>query len=311
MSQSPPISARVFQRHQSQIARDLLATLKPIRSLDDQHERQCRQWTHSGMGQQALGLRTLLHFLLDRLRQLRDRRVQSIQQLQQILPSPARPRSESKCLQLLSSRFPKQFLLAAETFVQGHRLQLVHHPRARLHHAVPVPHQLSQISILPTRYPDPWKVILPQQAQNVLCILAVRLLLAFPLPVNLGGVPDPHLDVQFCQQSLEPARMSTSLHPHAHPFSLGRQLTVEFLCSLRVLQSPLLQFPGFGIHKSNLLKGRVVICSYNDHCSAPFSRAFWLVGTTKVYPGPGSRHCHEINYSCNSWRTSVSALQQS
>src|SRR5229473_7496790 len=23
----------------------------------------------------------------------------------------------------------------------------------------------------------------------------------------------------------------------------------------------------------------------------------WLVGTTKVYPGPGSRHCHGINYT--------------
>jgi len=38
----------------------------------------------------------------------------------------------------------------------------------------------------------------------------------------------------------------------------------------------------------------MVVCSYNDHCSAPFSRAFWLVGTTKVYSGPGSRHCHGI-----------------
>jgi hypothetical protein len=25
----------------------------------------------------------------------------------------------------------------------------------------------------------------------------------------------------------------------------------------------------------------------------------WLVGTTKVYPGPGSRHCHGINYTQN------------
>jgi hypothetical protein len=36
-------------------------------------------------------LGTLLHFLLDRLRQLGNRRVQPIQQLQQILPSPAGP----------------------------------------------------------------------------------------------------------------------------------------------------------------------------------------------------------------------------
>ncbi len=35
MSQSSPIPARVLQRYQSQIARDLLATLKPILSPDD------------------------------------------------------------------------------------------------------------------------------------------------------------------------------------------------------------------------------------------------------------------------------------
>src|SRR5258708_20302272 len=35
MPQSSPIPARVLQRYQSQIARDLLATLKPIRSPDD------------------------------------------------------------------------------------------------------------------------------------------------------------------------------------------------------------------------------------------------------------------------------------
>src|SRR4029077_10682172 len=80
--------------------------------------------------------------------------------------------------------------------------------------------------------------------------------------------PDPQLKLQFAQQSLEPARMSTGLHPHAYLLSLGRQLTVELLRGLAVLQSPLLQFPAFGIHKSNLLKGRVVIASYNDHCSA-------------------------------------------
>src|SRR5579863_1549486 len=115
----------------------------------------------------------------------------------------------------------------------------------------------------------------------MLCILAIRLLLAFPLPSDLGGIPDPQLEVQFRQQSLEPARMPTGFHAQAHLLSLGREIAVELLRSLRVLQSPLLQFPRFGIHKSNLLKGRVVICSYNDHRSAPFSRAFWLASTAK------------------------------
>src|SRR6266404_6449721 len=99
----------------------------------------------------------------------------------------------------------------------------------------------------------------------MLCVLAIRLLLAFALPGDLGGVPDPQLKAQFRQQSLEPARMSTGFHPHPHLLSLGRELTVELLRCLGMVQSPLLQFPSFRIHKSNLLKGRVVICSYNDH----------------------------------------------
>src|SRR5712692_3462859 len=42
MSQPALIPARLLQRHQSQIARDLLATLKPIRSPDDSAQRPVR-----------------------------------------------------------------------------------------------------------------------------------------------------------------------------------------------------------------------------------------------------------------------------
>jgi hypothetical protein len=38
-----------------------------------------------------------------------------------------------------------------------------------------------------------------------------------------------------------------------------------------------LQFPSLDIDKSNLLEARMIIASYNDHCSAPLSRAL-LVG---------------------------------
>ena len=55
--------------------------------------------------------------------------------------------------------------------------------------------------------------------------------------------------------------MPAGFHPYTHFHSLGRLITVELLRFLAVLQSPLLQFPSFGIHKSNLLKGRVVITS--------------------------------------------------
>ena len=65
VSQAPSLPARIFQRHQPQITGDLLATLKPICSADDQHEGQCRQRTNSGMRLQALRLGTLLRLLLD------------------------------------------------------------------------------------------------------------------------------------------------------------------------------------------------------------------------------------------------------
>jgi len=39
----------------------------------------------------------------------------------------------------------------------------------------------------------------------------------------------------------------------------------------------------------------VEIYSYNDHRSAPFSRAWWLALAPPTLPGRGSRHCHGIN----------------
>src|ERR1700730_15227582 len=139
-----------------------------------------------------------------------------------------------------------------------------------------MPQQLPQIPILPTRYPDLGKTILHQQLQNMLRILPICLLLAFALPSDLGGVADPQLKVQFRQQSLEPARMSTGLHPHAHVHALGRQVTVEFLRCLAMLQSPLLQFPSLGIHKSNLLKARMIITPYNNHVGSFLPGLGWL-----------------------------------
>jgi hypothetical protein len=50
-------------------------------------------------------------------------------------------------------------------------LQLIHDPRAGLHHAMPVPQQLPQIAILPVRHPDLREAILQQQLQNQSCIL--------------------------------------------------------------------------------------------------------------------------------------------
>jgi hypothetical protein len=92
---------------------------------------------------------------------------------------------------LLPSALPPQPLLTTQTFVQSHRLQLVHDSGACLHHPVPVPQQLPQIAILPTRHPDSRKTVVQQQLQNQLSIVPVRLLLAHPFGSNLGGISDP------------------------------------------------------------------------------------------------------------------------
>ena len=111
----------------------------------------------------------------------------------------------------------------------------------------------------PSSLPRFVKIILQQPPQNVLCILAIRLLFAFALPGGLGGVPDPQLAVQFRPESLEPARMSTGFHAHTLLRFLGGQFTVELLGCLTVLQSALLALPSFTIDKCNLLKARMII----------------------------------------------------
>ena len=90
--------------------------------------------------------------------------------------------------------------------------------------------------------------------------------------------------------------MPTRFRAHSHPRSLRREFPVELLGLLAVLKTTFLQFPSFCIHKCNLLERRVIIRSYNDDCSAPFSRA--LVGLHhQSLPGGGSRPCYGINYT--------------
>src|SRR5205807_10189386 len=59
-----------------------------------------------------------------------------------------------------------------------------------------------------------------------------------------------------------------------------------------------------------LLKLGVKIYSYNDHCSAPFSRACWLALAPPTLLGRGSRHCHGINCTHNGSMSEIACLRQ-
>src|SRR6185369_11343698 len=86
---------------------------------------------------------------------------------------------------------------------------------------------------------------------------------------------------------------------HAHAHLLPRQSTVELLRLLGMPQPSFLELSGVGIDPSNLLELGMEIYSYNDHRSAPFSRAGWLVLAPPTLLGPRSRHCHGINITQN------------
>jgi hypothetical protein len=188
------------------------------------------------------------------------------------------------------------WLCFAERRAVDKRLAINEPKDTGLHHAMPVPQQLPQIAILPARHPDLWKAILDHQAQNQLGILAIRLLLAYSLGTDLSGVSDPQLKLQLTEQSFKPARMPAGFHPYTHLHSLGRQIAVELLRLLAVLQSLLPAFASVGIHKRNLLEARMVVTPYNPHVRL-LSPGPWLVGTTKAYSGLRSRHCYGIIYT--------------
>ena len=63
-----------------------------------------------------------------------------------------------------------------------------------------------------------------------------------------------------------------------------------------MLQSPLLQIPGFAIHQCYLLKPRVVVTTYNHHVRllSPGPLVGWH---HQSLLGHWSRHCYGINYA--------------
>src|SRR5215831_2826465 len=157
-----------------------------------------------------------------------------------------------------------------------------------------MPQKLPQIPVLPVRR----KVILQQQTQNVLRILSIRFLLAPALTLYLGGVAHRQLELQLRQQTFEPPCMTTGFHPYAHLPSLCRQIAIKLLGFLAVLQPSLLHLPGLCIDKSNLLKARVIITTYNQHVRL-LSPSLLVGLAPPTLLGYRSRHCHATNYTHN------------
>src|SRR5262244_107111 len=122
----------------------------------------------------------------------------------------------------------------------------------------------------------------------MLRILPIRLLFPRPLALNLSRIADPQLQLQLLQQSFKPARMPTGFHAHTYLPTRSRESTIELLCLLWMGKPFLLELSSVLVQQCDLLKLGVVIDSYNDHCSAPFSRACWLALHHQLYSGLGA-----------------------
>src|SRR5713101_1376142 len=127
----------------------------------------------------------------------------------------------------------------------------------------------------------------------MLGILAVGLLLADALHLDLRRIANPHLDTRFRESPLEPAGIPGGLHPHAHADSSLLQVPIELLgFSIAVIQSPFAALPRFLVEKSDLLKARVIIYAYNHHV--------WLLppepwsSSNHSLRRSGNQHCYEI-----------------
>jgi hypothetical protein len=93
-------------------------------------------------------------------------------------------------------------------------------------------------------------------------ILAIRFLLPDPLRAHRGCVADPQLNLQLVQQPLEPARMPTGFHAHAHCQAAGSEALIELLGLLLVSQAFFAEIACVGVHVRNLLEARVIIATY-------------------------------------------------
>src|SRR5215469_17914437 len=100
-----------------------------------------------------------------------------------------------------------------------------------------MPQQLPQIAIVPARNPDLGKVILQHELQDMPRVLAIGLLLAYPLRSDLGCIAPPQLEVQFRQQSLKPTCVSTGFHAHTQLFTANCKIAIKLFRFLGMRES--------------------------------------------------------------------------
>ena len=182
---------------------------------------------------------------------------------------------------------PPQLFLSPQSFVQRHRMQLVHDPRAHLHHA---DGDARAVAAGPdSLHPGPrsWENDLPSEASTITAhpgrsVFCLRTRFA----ANLSCVPIHNSNVNSAsRRSNQPAWPLASI-PRAPRF-LPCQCADRTARLLPDASVVVVGFPCFRVDERNLLEARVIVTTYNQHVRL-LSPEPWLVGTTKVYSGLGA-----------------------
>ena len=71
----------------------------------------------------------------------------------------------------------------------------------------------------------------------------IGLLLAHPLGADFGRIPDPQLELQLVQQTLEPARVPAGFHPHSHGYISLLEFLVKLFGLFAMTEPPFTQSP--------------------------------------------------------------------
>ncbi len=135
--------------------------------------------------------------------------------------------------------------------------------------------QLPLVPFLRRRCPDPRKIILQQQIQNVGCVATVRLLFAHLRGPDLGRVADPNFMTHRRQHVHKPMAVARRLQPHPHRPAQSAIELLGFSGCVHQLSFPC--FSSFRIQPTNLLPTGMEITTYNDHLKAPFFPVVFVV----------------------------------
>src|SRR5438477_6771160 len=223
-SQPPPSAAGFLARIQSEITRDFSAAGETRYRTNRQYKGQRGYRTDARMSHEKHCILAAFCFFQNRAVQLRDCRIELVEQFQKFFASPTCPRTEREASEFPAALPAEQFLLAAQTLAHRQKVQLIAQHRAQGYELVAMPEQLPEIPLARGGHPDFGKTLREQQVENEPGIAFVGLLLANFRCANLGRVADPKFVPEFCKQALEPVNRPRRFDSHANRLL---QTTVE------------------------------------------------------------------------------------